>query len=79
MSPGRIRACITILLAVDVPLVTKYVRRDPNARAESSCASRKRSVRLQQRIESAGGRRRFRLENVVTVELAQIANPMRLG
>ena len=38
MSPGRTSACTTILLEVDVPLVTKKVRRAPKARAAISCA-----------------------------------------
>jgi hypothetical protein len=39
MSPGWISACTTILFAVDVPLVTQYVRFAPKARAASSCAT----------------------------------------
>ena len=40
MSPGCTSACTTILFAVEVPLVTKNVCRDPNVAAASSCASR---------------------------------------
>jgi hypothetical protein len=38
MSPGVQMAWTTILFDVDVPLVTKYARCAPNARAVSSCA-----------------------------------------
>jgi hypothetical protein len=35
---GGDEACATILLAVDVPFVTKYVRPTPNVSAASCCA-----------------------------------------
>ncbi len=40
MSPGWTSACTTILLAVEVPLVTKNVLREPNVVAARCCASR---------------------------------------
>src|ERR1035437_8405595 len=42
MSPGAMMACATILFAVDVPLVPKYVRFAPNVSAAScgACGGR---------------------------------------
>ena len=40
MSPGATSDWVTILLVVDVPLVTKNVCREPYASAASCCASR---------------------------------------
>ena len=77
MSPGATSACATILFAVDVPLVTKYVRRAPNVSAASCCALAQRPGRLEQRIEAAAGRRGLGQEDVQAVEADHVADPVR--
>jgi len=67
MSPGRVRDWTTILLAVDVPLVTKYVAWEFRA---GGLVHRlpQRAVRVKERVEPARGRGRLGHKDVPAVD-----------
>ena len=77
MSPGATSAWTTILLLVEVPLVTKNTWSAPKARAAISCAFLMLPGRLQKAVEAARRGAAFGEEQIDAVELAHVANPLR--
>ena len=78
MSPGVSSAWCTILLAVDVPLVTKKLRSPPSARAALSWATLMLPVGSSRLSRPPVVARRLGEKQVGAVELAHVANPVRL-
>ena len=75
--PGRGSACSTILLEVDVPLVTKKTWSAPKARAAFSCATLMLPVGSSRLSSPPDVAEDLREEQVYAVKLAHVPNPVR--